>query len=60
MIVDKGVVPRWGTVRSPEVRKAMTVAALNVPGVKSVEDHMGERLVFDAMTWRNWPTAPPG
>lgn len=55
VIVQEGVVHLWGAVRSPEVRKAMTVAALNVPGVKGVEDHMNERLVSDAMTWGSWP-----
>ncbi len=57
VIVDKCVVHLWGAVRSPEVRKAMTVAALNIPGVKGVEDHMGERLNPDAMTW-GWPEPP--
>ncbi|MCX7384990.1 MAG: CBS domain-containing protein [Alphaproteobacteria bacterium] len=60
VIVDKAVVHLWGAVRSPEVRKAMTVAALNIQGVKGVEDHMGERLVADAMTWTSWPMPPPG
>jgi CBS domain-containing protein len=58
VIVDKCVVHLWGAVRSPEVRKAMTVAALNIPGVKGVEDHMGERLNPDAMTWGGWPEPP--
>ncbi len=55
VIVQEGVVHLWGAVRSAEVREAMTVAALNVPGVKGVEDHMNERLVSDAMTWSSWP-----
>lgn len=59
VIVDGGTVHLWGTVASAEVRKAMTVAALNIPGVKGVEDHMGERLVPDAMTWGGWPAPPP-
>jgi len=58
VIVDTGVVHLWGAVRSPEIRKAMTVAALNIPGVKAVEDHMGERLDPDAMTWGSWPEPP--
>jgi CBS domain-containing protein len=58
VIVDKCVIHLWGAVRSPEVRKAMTVAALNIPGVKGVEDHMGERLDPDAMTWGGWPEPP--
>lgn len=60
VIVDKGVIHLWGAVRSPEVRKAMTVAAMNIPGVKGIEDHMGERLVPDSMTWENWPMPLPG
>jgi CBS domain-containing protein len=58
VIVDEGVIHLWGAVRSPEVRKAMKVAALNIPGVKGVEDHMGDRLDPDAMTWGGWPTPP--
>ena len=58
VIVDQSVVHLWGAVRSPEVRKAMTVAALNIPGVTGVEDHMGERLDPDAMTWGGWPEPP--
>jgi CBS domain-containing protein len=58
VIVDGGVVHLWGAVSSPEVRKAMKVAALNIPGVKGVEDHMGERLDPDSMTWGGWPTPP--
>ena len=59
VIVDNAVVHLWGAVSSPEVRKAMKVAAMNIPGVKGVEDHMGERLVADAMTWQSWPMPPP-
>ena len=59
VIVQDGVVHLWGAVRSSEVRKAMTVAALNVPGVKGVEDHMNERLDQDAMTWGGWPAPKP-
>lgn len=59
VIVQEGVVHLWGVVRSSEVRKAMTVAALNVPGVKGVEDHMNERLDQDAMTWGGWPAPKP-
>jgi CBS domain-containing protein len=57
VIVDNGVIHLWGAVSSQEVRKAMIVAAQNIPGVKGVEDHMGERLEPDAMTW-SWPTPP--
>ena len=59
VIVDKGVVHLLGAVHSPEIRKAMTVAAMNIPGVKGIEDHMGERLVSDPMTWASWPAPPP-
>jgi CBS domain-containing protein len=55
VIVEDGVVHLWGLVRSPEVRKAMVVAARNIPGVKAVEDHMDRNRDPDAMTWRNWP-----
>jgi len=55
VIVEDGVVHLWGRIRSPEVRRAMVVAAENVPGVKSVEDHMDRDRDHDAMTWPNWP-----
>lgn len=55
VIVEDGVVHLWGLVRSPEVRKAMVVAATNVPGVKAVEDHMDRNRDHDNMTWPNWP-----
>ena len=55
VIVEDGVVHLWGLIRSPEVRKAMVVAAQNIPGVKSVEDHMDRNRDPDAMTWANWP-----
>jgi CBS domain-containing protein len=40
VIVSDGVVHLWGNVLSEEERKALRVAAENVPAVKSVEDHM--------------------
>jgi CBS domain-containing protein len=58
VIVQEGTIHLWGVVRSAEVRKAMTVAALNIPGVKGVEDHMNERLTQDAMIWGGWPRPP--
>jgi len=59
VIVEAGVVHLHGVVRSPEVRKAMTVAALNISGVHSVQDHMSDRPAADALTWANWPAPPP-
>jgi CBS domain-containing protein len=55
VIVDNGIVHLWGVVRLPEVRKAMVLAAQNIPGVKGVEDHMDRNRDPDAMTWANWP-----
>jgi len=55
VIVEDGVVHLWGLVRSPEVRRAMVVAARNIAGVKAVEDHMDRNRDHDAMTWPNWP-----
>jgi CBS domain-containing protein len=39
IVVRDGIVHLWGYVRTPEESQAMRVAAENVPGVKSVEDH---------------------
>ncbi len=41
VIVDDGVVELWGWIESDQERKAMMLAARNVPGVKDVEDHLG-------------------
>lgn len=40
VVVKEGVVQLWGTVSSEAHRKALVVAAQNVPGVKAVEDQM--------------------
>lgn len=40
VVVTDGVVHLWGAVTSEEERRATRVAAENVPGVKSVQDHM--------------------
>ena len=40
VVVRNGVVQLWGTVSSEAHRKALVVAAQNVPGVKAVEDQM--------------------
>jgi CBS-domain-containing membrane protein len=42
VVVSTGVVHLWGFVQSASVRKAYRVAAENVPGVKTVKDHMRE------------------
>jgi osmotically-inducible protein OsmY len=39
VIVSDGVIHLWGTVRSPEERTALRVAAENAGG-KAVEDHL--------------------
>jgi CBS domain-containing protein len=40
VIVTDGVVHLWGLVSSKEQRRALVVAAGNVPGARGVEDHM--------------------
>jgi CBS domain-containing protein len=40
VIVSDGVVHLWGVATSPDERAALRVAAENVPGVASVEDHL--------------------
>jgi len=61
VIVEDGVVHLWGVVRSPEVRRAMVVAARNIQGVKDVLDFMDRnREDHDILYRPNWPrTAPP-
>ena len=39
ILVSDGVVHIWGVVGSEEERRALRVAAENVPGVRGVEDH---------------------
>lgn len=41
VIVNDGVVHLWGLVETEEQRHACRVAAETVPGVRSVEDHLG-------------------
>lgn len=41
LIVDGGAVEVWGLVESLEQKKAVTVVAENVPGVKQVENNLG-------------------
>jgi CBS domain-containing protein len=40
VIVRDGVVELWGTITDERERQAMIVAAENVPGVRSVKDHL--------------------
>jgi CBS domain-containing protein len=40
VVVTDGVVHLWGAIASEEERRATRVAAENVPGVRSVRDHM--------------------
>ena len=39
VIVSDGVVHFWGTVGSEEERRALRIAAENIPGVRGIEDH---------------------
>lgn len=59
VIVEAGQVHLYGVVRSAEVRKALVVAAENIPGVRGVEDHMADHRGNDAMSWAGWPAPPP-
>jgi osmotically-inducible protein OsmY len=38
--VVNGVVDVWGTITNPDERRAICVVAENVPGVKTVHDHL--------------------
>ena len=40
IVVTGGTVQLWGSVRDDEQRRALTVAAESIAGVKSVEDHL--------------------
>lgn len=55
ILVEEGVVHLWGRIRSADVRKAMQVAAENIPGVKAVENHLDEGDLsgdpFDRPQW---------
>ena len=48
VMVTDGVVHYFGTVDSEDLRQAARVAAENVPGVRSVEDH---RIPLAALAW---------
>ena len=41
LVVSQGVVDLWGVTASPEVKRAIRVAAENAPGVREVRDHVG-------------------
>ncbi|MFQ5827638.1 MAG: CBS domain-containing protein [Candidatus Methylomirabilia bacterium] len=49
IVVDRGIVHIWGLVRSPNERRALRVAAENIPAVRHVSDH----TVL-------WEDVPPG
>ena len=40
VVVQDGVVSLWGMVSTDNERRALRIAAENVPGVKGVEDHL--------------------
>ena len=40
IVVENSVVHLHGTVRTEDERRALRIAAENVPGVQSVEDHL--------------------
>lgn len=44
--VTRGIVDLWGTVESEQARKAINAAAINVPGVDAVNDHLIHEPVF--------------
>jgi CBS domain-containing protein len=59
-VVADGVVHLWGIAPDAAVRQAIMVVAENIPGAKSVEDHMDRRRVSDPLDRPNWPRpAPP-
>jgi CBS domain-containing protein len=47
IIVRDGVVELWGSITDERERKALIVAAENIPGVKAVRDHL---VWVDTMT----------
>jgi CBS domain-containing protein len=44
VIVSEGVVNLWGVIDSKDQRRALRVAAENIPGVTAVEDHLSFSL----------------
>jgi CBS domain-containing protein len=55
-VVADGVVHLWGVAQDDELRQALVVAAENIPGVRTVEDHMDHPRVTDPMDRPNWPS----
>jgi CBS domain-containing protein len=49
IVVANGVVHLWGYMMSEPARRALCVAAENIPGVKSVEDHTRRPPVLPAL-----------
>ena len=47
VLVLEGTVHYWGPVNSEAERKALMVAAKNIPGVLGVEDHTHAKTMFD-------------
>jgi CBS domain-containing protein len=46
VIVQDGIVHLWGFIDTESERKALTLAAQNVPGVRGVEDHLVHRMIY--------------
>jgi len=40
VVVSDGIVHLWGIVGSEDERRALRIAAENIPGVRGIEDHM--------------------
>jgi len=40
VVVKNGIAELWGTITEERERQALVVATENVPGVKSVHDHL--------------------
>ena len=46
IVVQDGVVHLWGVVETEDERRALCVAAENIPGVRGVEDHLVSNTVI--------------
>ncbi len=46
IVVQDGVVHLWGVVETEDERRALCVAAENIPGVRAVEDHLVSNTVI--------------
>lgn len=53
--VEAGVVHLWGTAPDDAIRRALVVAASEVPGVREVRDHIGAAQSVDPLDRPNWP-----